>query len=151
MPVKKNSNKTIAFLSWAAVLIWMLGIFVLSAQVAEQSDSLSTGITEAFIGTVEDVVPEHALSTEWLNHIIRKNAHFITYLVLGVLVSNALRSSGVKGKRAFVLAFVICVLYAVSDELHQLFVPGRGGKVSDVLLDSSGAFIGIAGWMSLRK
>ena len=41
------------------------------------------------------------------------------------------------------LAFLICVLYAISDEIHQLFVPGRAGQVRDVLIDSSGSFLGI--------
>jgi VanZ family protein len=38
---------------------------------------------------------------------------------------------------------VFCVLYAVSDEVHQLFVPGRGAQVTDVLIDNAGAFVGI--------
>jgi VanZ family protein len=77
------------------------------------------------------------------NRILRKNAHYFAYLVLGILVINALRISGVKGWRVCVLALGICVLYAVSDEVHQLFVPGRGGQVRDVLIDSAGATVGL--------
>jgi VanZ family protein len=56
---------------------------------------------------------------------------------------NAFRSSGVKGLRGFIFSLVFCVLYAISDEVHQLFVPGRGAQVTDVMIDSFGAFVGI--------
>lgn len=80
---------------------------------------------------------------------IRKTAHFSVYLLLGVLVMNALRRSGVIGLKAVALAIGICVLYAVSDEVHQLFVPGRGGQARDVLIDSAGAILGIGGaWVT---
>lgn len=41
------------------------------------------------------------------------------------------------------LALATCIVYAVSDEIHQLFVPGRGAQVKDVMIDSTGAFAGI--------
>ena len=46
--------------------------------------------------------------------------------------------------RGIVIPWVITTAYAGTDELHQLFVPGRSGQVSDVLLDSAGALIGLA-------
>lgn len=75
--------------------------------------------------------------------MVRKNAHFFVYLVLGVFVINALRRSGVRGYRCVVYALLICILYAASDELHQVFVPGRGAQVKDVIIDSAGACVGI--------
>ena len=80
---------------------------------------------------------------EGFNHIVRKNAHFFAYLMLGILVIYALRKSGVYGYRSVVIALGVCVLYAVSDEVHQLFVPGRGGQVQDVIIDSAGVSVGI--------
>jgi len=56
---------------------------------------------------------------------------------------NALRRSGVNGWKFILFSLGICVLYAVSDEVHQLFVPGRGRQVRDVLIDSAGAIVGI--------
>lgn len=56
---------------------------------------------------------------------------------------NALRVSGVIGFKGFLFSLVFCILYAISDEVHQVFVPGRGAQVTDVLIDSFGAFIGI--------
>ncbi len=93
---------------------------------------------------------------ERLNHLVRKNAHFFIYLVLGVFVVNALRSSGVQGYRRVGLALLICVFYAVSDEVNQYFVEDRGPQVKNVLIDSTGALIGIclfflSGWVVKRK
>jgi VanZ family protein len=102
-------------ISWIAVVLWMAFIFYLSAQVAEQSNNLSTGITEIIIEVVEKVVPEKELDIKTVNHFVRKNAHFFAYFMLGILVVNALTASGVKGFKGIVIAFLICVLYAVSD------------------------------------
>lgn len=46
---------------------------------------------------------------------------------------------------------MICILYAISDEVHQLFVPGRGGQVRDVIIDSAGAIAGILGYNGLSR
>jgi VanZ family protein len=118
-------------------------IFKMSSQPAELSDGLSRGVVKAIVQTIEKVVPKLKFDINRLNHLLRKNAHFFTYLVLGVLVLNALRVSKVARIRSIVLALCICVLYAVSDEVHQLFVPGRGAQVTDVLIDTAGAILGI--------
>lgn len=142
-----DKRKIIVLISWAAVLIWMLLIFNLSSQAASESDQLSTGITEIIVKVIEKIIPKADFNIEDFNHIVRKNAHFIAYLVLGVLVINALKMSGIRGIRAFGLTLGICMLYAVSDEIHQLFVPGRSGEIRDVMIDSSGAAVGIVGYM----
>ncbi|KAF1086286.1 VanZ like family protein [Sporotomaculum syntrophicum] len=131
------------FLSWTAVLLWMALIINFSSQVAEQSNQLSTGITEIIVKTVEKIAPEAEFDIKSFNHIIRKNAHFFVYLILGILVINALRRSGVHGYRSVVITVGVCALYAISDEIHQLFVPGRGGQVKDVFIDSAGASVGV--------
>lgn len=131
------------YLSWIAVILWMSLIFYFSHQPATVSNELSSGITEKILETIEQVVPGFDSEMESLNHIVRKNAHFLIYLVLGIFVVNALRTSGVQGYRRIGLALLICVLYAVSDEFHQHFVEGRGPQVKDVLIDSTGAVLGI--------
>jgi len=131
------------FLSWLAILIWMVLIFNLSSQVAEQSNQLSTGITEVVLKTVEKFAPGAEFDTEGFNRIMRKNAHFFAYLILGLLVINALKRSGVRGYRYVFIALGLGVLYAISDEVDQLFVPGRGGQITDVIIDSAGVSVGI--------
>jgi len=79
-----------------------------------------------------------------LNLFIRKNAHVFLYLVLAILVSNALLNYNLKGKYALVYIMFICLLYAVLDEFHQSFTMGRSSLVRDVLIDFCGSLIGIA-------
>lgn len=79
-----------------------------------------------------------------LDHIIRKNAHGFMYMVLAFLVSSAFFVYNKCGKNEVVYILFTCLLYAVVDEFHQSFVPGRTSLVSDVLVDFLGALIGVA-------
>lgn len=133
-------------LSWLVVILWMSLIFYLSHQPVSKSNKLSKEITGKISEIVEQVEPNRKINLGKTNHIIRKNAHFFAYLILGVLVSNGLRSSGVIGYRVMNIALLICILFAISDEIHQLFVPGRGGQVKDVIIDSAGSIVGIVGY-----
>ncbi len=143
---KKLSN---AIIYWIPVIIWMLLIFSLSAQPASQSNGLSKDVTKIIIDTISRVVPlDIEISTVadkgiQLNHIVRKLGHFIEYLILGVLVMNAFKKCGYKNNKILCYSIIFCILYASSDEIHQLFVPGRGGQVKDVIIDSFGAMVGI--------
>lgn len=136
---------------WLLVVLWMALIFCLSHQPATESNSLSTGITERVMAIIERVTSDIDFDVSNFNHIIRKNAHFFAYLVLGILVSNALKSNGLKGSNRFIIALLICILYAISDEVHQLFIPGRAGQVRDVIIDSAGAIVGISGYRVFGK
>ena len=73
---------------------------------------------------------------------LRKLAHATEYAILGALL--------VAGDRTAGLAFGLGVLYAVSDEIHQVFVPGRHGAPLDVAIDAVGVAVGIALWQSAR-
>ncbi|OOM80338.1 VanZ family protein [Clostridium sp. BL-8] len=78
-----------------------------------------------------------------LDHIVRKNAHGFLYMTLAVFVSSAIFSFNKKGKGAVIYILFTCLFYAVTDEFHQSFVPGRTSMVSDILVDFSGAIIGL--------
>jgi VanZ family protein len=119
-------------------------IYSLSAQVATDSNVLSHGVTEVVVTAVEKVVPSVELNVETLNHLIRKNAHLLAYLVLGMLVSHALARNGLHGPENVRHTLMICLLYAVSDEAHQMLVPGRGPSLVDVSIDGMGAMTGLA-------
>lgn len=135
-----NKKKTIA---WGAVIAWMALIFFLSHQPADVSSSMSSGIAEKIKAVIETTAPAAGIDADFLHTFVRKNAHFFAYLILGTLAFYAMRQSGVLGMRGALLAFTIAVLYAVSDETHQLFIPGRSGEARDVLIDSAGAGAGI--------
>ena len=78
-----------------------------------------------------------------LDYVIRKNAHAFMYMVLAFLVSSLFFVYNKRGKNAIVYILFICLFYAVTDEFHQSFVPGRTSLVSDVLVDFGGALIGL--------
>ncbi len=137
------------FISWIPVLIWMIIIFLLSSQPAGESNQLSKGFTSIIIeilGRFLHLDIEVSTINNYVvqfNHYVRKFAHFSAYLVLGLLASNAFIKSSKEKKKAFIYTFIFCVLYAISDELHQQFVPGRGPMLKDVMIDSAGAAVGI--------
>lgn len=79
---------------------------------------------------------------EKLNKPLRKVAHASEYLILTILLIVALTNSGVKGKTVFIIALIICFLYACTDEYHQTFVNGRTGQFTDTLIDTIGGIIG---------
>lgn len=130
-------------LPWVPVVLWMVLIFALSHQPASESGEMSSGITEIVMETVEQIIPVSETDFDRVEHIVRKNAHFFIYLILGVLVIHALRKGGGRSFNGIGLAIAVCVLYAMSDEFHQLFIAGRSGEVRDVFIDSSGASVGI--------
>ena len=144
-PTTSNAVTLKLCLAWGIVLLWMALIFYFSHQPATESSQLSQGVLTVILGFVQRVSPDLARELELLqlNHLIRKNAHFVAYLVLAVLSMNALAQNRIRGKRQIGYAFLICLLYAITDEVHQLFIPGRSGEVKDVLLDSFGAISGI--------
>ncbi len=141
-----NKNKLI---NWLPAIVWMMLIFMFSAQPASQSNELSSGLTKVLVNMLGKILPLNAETSTindfavQMNHIVRKAAHFSIYLILGMLVSGAMIKNGNK-RRAVLISLLICSVYAASDELHQLFVPGRGCQLKDVLIDSAGAFTGIS-------
>ena len=138
-----NRKKLAMILSWMMLFLWMLFIFNLSSQVADESRGLSEGVLDYIVKTVERVNPDLDLDIDGFHHIIRKCAHFTAYLILGAFAVNALKKSEINGQRGFVLALLFCVIYAMSDEFHQLFVLGRSGEIKDVVINSVGSITGI--------
>ncbi len=138
-------------LSIFLTLIWMAVIFILSDQPANESNELSLKAANTIIKTIEKV---NLIETETeikrvdmieqSNYIVRKYAHVWIYLFLGILLFNAIRVYKYNGFKHFIYTLLLCIVYAISDEFHQLFVPGRSGKATDVLIDSIGSLIGIS-------
>lgn len=130
-------------------------IFYLSSQPASTSSEVSNVFVEKIIETVLQTATPREV--ELLTFLVRKAAHFTEYLLLALFLGltlrerpNALpksiqnrRSPSTQKKAEALLCFLICTLYACSDEIHQHFVPGRSGEIRDVLIDAAGAFLGI--------
>lgn len=139
-------------------------LIILSLLVSERKNSHLFGIKKRWIasgialgmllalGLFLFVELVHDASFAYAGRVMRKSAHFFAYLILGVLVSHATKgstTSTVWRRRGVSLLF--CVAYAITDEFHQMFVPGRGPQVKDVLIDGSGAAIGILIYAVARK
>lgn len=143
----------------------MTAIFFLSSQTSGESGSLSESIAlmiaRAFWSGFDGLdAIEQARIVEDLTLPVRKAAHASEYAVLGAsLVATCWqvrmfvleRSGDHEGanlrraaKGQFAIGFASSVLYAASDELHQLFVDGRSGQLGDVLIDAGGSLIGCA-------
>lgn len=125
----KNKPSTIL------MLLWMFLIFLMSSfdatESANQSNFIVNIITDIF--KIENI--------ELLSFIIRKLAHFTEYLILGFLTINMLNKNDISKK--YLLSILICIIYATSDEIHQIFVPGRACQIRDVLIDSIGSITGV--------
>lgn len=134
-------------ISWMLVAGWMGLIFYLSHQTGEGSGSLSGSITERIIAFLR----LDNVDIDFLHFLVRKGAHLFAYFVLGILLVNAFRMSGMVAGKYYYLSLAICVIYGMTDELHQLLVPGRSGQVRDVLIDSVGALIGIFSYKIFLK
>jgi VanZ family protein len=82
----------------------------------------------------------------WVDFVLEKSAHFIEYAVLAALILRALDPPRTQRRHAFCAVIVITWLFALSDEFHQSFVPGREADWSDVMVDWVGATIGASLW-----
>lgn len=138
----------IRFALWAAVALWMALIFTLSAQPAAESSELSGGLIRAVAEVVMpgfngmDAAAQGAL-IESFQHVARKTAHVLAYMMLGILSMAAFLRYPLKMRTRAVSSLALCMGYAVTDEMHQLLIDGRSGQLSDVLIDSAGALMGI--------
>ena len=130
------------------VLLWAGVIFWFSAQSGDDSSAASGRIVRQVIRlllpgfeTIPEAEQETILGTVTL--IVRKGAHFSEYLILGSLLWGLIRTCTDRWKRLLGISWTVGTLYAVSDELHQMFSSGRSPKAADVCIDSAGVMAGI--------
>lgn len=86
-----------------------------------------------------------------LEAFLRKLAHFSLFALLGMSVFYALCGHEIKITTAFLLGICICLIYAISDELHQGLVPGRAPQITDVFIDFSGSLFGSVAGIVIYK
>ena len=122
-------------LAWTLLILWMLFIFIMSSFNGVMSSNQSGSIA-VLIYNLFDIS-----DTEKVSFIVRKCAHVSEFFILGILVINLVSKYNVK--HIYLISFIICVLYASSDEFHQLFVPGRSGQVADIFIDLIGVVLGL--------
>lgn len=88
------------------------------------------------------------VSLAWQSDPLSLAAHFTEYAVLAALLWQAARRTPRMAVHAWLVALVIALIYAASDEWHQSFVPGRVPDGRDWLTDTAGALIGL--WVVAR-
>ena len=127
-------------------ILWMIVIFMFSAKPADESTQMSRSVGklvgEILISDFKEWPEERQeIFAERIDYPVRKCAHALEYAILGMLLWFSF--SGIAGRKAGLYSFVTGTFYAASDEIHQLYVPGRSGQISDVILDASGVLIGL--------
>lgn len=156
------------------LVLQMTLIFTMSSFGSDSSNAQSNQIIHVLHQVFPNLSNDHSFfGVSNLVFIVRKAAHFTEYAILGLLfflvyraylakysdakTSNAKPSdtklSNVKLSNAKLLFFALCssFLYACTDEIHQLFVPGRSGQFTDVLVDTLGAFCGCLLLLAIRR
>ena len=147
IPMRPN-NIWLRYLFLAAAAGICIGIFLASNQNAEASSATSGGIIRWVAsllqpGFAEQTAEAQETTVASYQHFVRKLAHFSVYAALGFTATGAALTWPRPARTLRVgAALAFCLLYAASDEIHQLFVPGRSGQASDVLLDFCGAVVG---------
>ncbi|CAM5184910.1 VanZ family protein OS=Ureibacillus acetophenoni OX=614649 GN=SAMN05877842_104148 PE=4 SV=1 [Ureibacillus acetophenoni] len=122
----------------------MILIFSLSHQPASESNELSKGITKVVAQNIEIVSgKEKEINIGSFNNTIRDYAHFTLYFILGAIVASALKKFRLTTANTIMFSILICIVFAITDEWHQLYVSGRGAQLSDVMIDSTGAILGV--------
>jgi len=136
-------------ISWVFVVIWMIIIYYLSSQSASESSLVSSGITDRVYQLLSNVFKN--IEVETLEAFIRNIAHFTLYFVLGFLLLNALHYNNLDKRNNLIITLLVCVPYSISDEIHQIFVPGRAFQISDIVIDILGSLTGIWGYQMLIR
>ena len=140
-------------------LLIVVFIFLNSAQVSTDSTGRSRIVTEMliklFVRDYESLSgSEQTALIDRFEHAVRKLAHFCEYAALGFVLTLCFfefPKLGGTAHNAIMCAVAVCCVYAISDEIHQMFVAGRTAKVTDMLIDTAGAALAslIATWLHL--
>jgi len=161
---KTHAGTRYRILFTCLTLAWMLFIFCMSSADKEDSGAQSGAVCEwickTFIEDYAQLPPARQMELQRrISFPVRKGAHLTEYTILGVLLTLTVSAwdkpakktpaetetqavSGIRTGTA-VTVLVIGFFYAVSDEVHQLFVAGRAGQPRDVLIDTAGVLLGI--------
>ena len=125
-------------------IIWMGFIFCMSNQPANISKELSQNIENLLKQTpIIGNLLSDILNSPNSQFIVRKSAHIILFCFLSILCFVVIYELKRNVKISTLVSFSITFIYACMDEIHQLFIPGRSGKINDVLIDSIGVIMGL--------
>ena len=131
--MKIKGNKILFSLFLLLSLSVMVMIFYFSAQWADSSEQESMSLYDLFLQYTHLNFVSH--------NAFRKMAHFSEFAALGFCFCGC--GYFFSSELHPLISVVACAVYALSDEIHQIFVPGRACRIFDVFVDSCGALFGI--------
>lgn len=153
----KNMKMTIQRMIWIIlILINCVAIFQFSNQNATISGNTSGRVVDwliellPFTNTLEENEKER-VKEEMMQPIIRKLAHFSIYALLGFFIMGLASTYRGTFYQKILSSTLLACLYAISDEIHQLFIVGRSGQFTDVCIDTLGALTGSILFMLMIK
>ncbi len=132
-------------IKFTLVICCMLIIFMFSSDSGTASSKKSDSVIINLVDVISNKKVNNKDRDKYIEKYVfpvRKCAHFTIYLILGILVISLLSEYRILNFKTVLYTLLIVFLYACSDEFHQLFVSGRSSEIRDVLIDSSGGFIG---------
>lgn len=127
-------------ISFTLLLAVMVTIYCLSAQDSTDSAEASNSVVSWLYELLKIDLP---------NGTVRTIAHGCEFAALGFLMLNALRS--LRSDFKVVSSVIISFIYAITDEIHQLFVPGRAFQLTDLAVDLTGIVLGTTAFLILVK
>lgn len=149
-----ENKKKIKYVKCIIAIICCIIIFSFSAVPAKASTKQSKGLTYNVIKLLNgNKLSERDLEklTKKINPVIRKIAHFSIYMILAIFTYMFIEELNIKSKsekerlrKNIIYTCIFCIIYAIFDEIHQIYVPGRTGKAIDVIIDTLGSCMGIA-------
>lgn len=135
--------------------ITFITIFVFSNQNGEKSGSVSRDFTKKVIEilhidkNLNEIEKENLIENS--QFIVRKLAHFTIYTIAGINLYGFINTYNIKNKYKMIGALLVGIIYATSDEIHQMFSGGRTPAVMDVFIDSCGVLFGINMFLITNK
>ena len=158
---KSKKIEIIKCINVICIILWMILVFIFSNEGGvDSSDTSGNTIRQILILFKKDwdlVQLENTI--EMLQPIVRKLAHFTLYAVGGFLIYN-FNSKSEKIKKLeqrysyinkYTITIIFGIFYAITDEIHQIFIPGRDGRVFDVCVDTLGVIFGLGICSFLKK
>lgn len=141
--------KLFRILATVLLVCWMALIFGLSHQTADTSSKTSGGMVEIVANIIypdfeelSESKQEEILGT--VQFWVRKTAHFTLYAILGGLAFlSIITYNRLHLWLRLILSGGFCLIYSISDEIHQLFIAGRSGELRDVCIDFAGSLSAI--------
>ncbi len=137
-------------LCWLPTVLLMIIIFFLSQANGIESSEMSHGVGDYIVDKLDGVLSffltekDSFFNIKNLDKPIRKAAHISEYCMLSISLGYSLYISfELRGKVLFFWMEILTLIYACTDEFHQLFVMGRQGKIFDVLIDGIGGLFGV--------